>query len=137
MKKLIALLAFTLPLVGQAQPPEGQDWWACQSVKAGGLHWKNGQWKTTGFNHDDRFILISQGQSITLESAAKAMDVGEVSCSVSYSGKVTCVGKTGTTLMFSPETGNGGISELMGAVGSSDDQYRDTLSVLAFECAKG
>ena len=137
MKKLIALLAVTLPLVGQAQPPEGQDWWACQSVKAGGLHWENGQWRSTGFNHDNRFILISDGDNITVESASKAMSSTDVSCNVNWKSRITCVGGFGTTMLFSPESGNGAISELLGGVVSSDEQYRDTLSVLAFECAKG
>ena len=78
MKKLIALLAVTLPLVGQAEPPEGQDWWACQSVAAGGLIWEKPSWRATRFNHDFRFILIGVNNTITEASAAKAMDSPDV-----------------------------------------------------------
>ena len=136
MNTLIMLVALVLPLMVQAQPPQDRDWWACQSVEAGGLIWKTGQWSPSGFRHDMRFILISDGDNIAVESAAKAMDAA-VSCSVSLTDNITCVGTSGTTLMFSKGTGNGAISELMGGVVSSKAERRDTLSVVAFECVKG
>lgn len=138
MKKFIALLAVTLPLMGQAQPSEGQDWWACQSVEVGGLIWEKPSWRATRFKHDDRFILIGGSNTITEASAAKAMSAIDVRCRLADSGKTFCMSFTlGTALSFNPATGNGAIAEIIGGTGSSLSEERDTLSTMAFECAKG
>ena len=65
MKKLIVLIICNLPLMGQAQPSEGQDWWACQSVASSGLTYEGGQWKPQNFAHNKRFILIGEGDGVT------------------------------------------------------------------------
>ena len=138
MKKLIALLAVALPLVGQAQPPEGQDWWACQSVAVGGLIWEKPSWRATRFIHDDRFILIGVNNTITEASAAKAMTASDVRCGLANSGRTYCMSfSLGTALSFNPATGNGAIAEIIGGTGSGLAEERDTLSTMAFECAKG
>ena len=139
MKKLIALLAFTLPLVGQAQPPEGQDWWACQSVAAAGLIREDNGWKTAAFNHDARFTLIADGDGLSTESAAMALDVlhdvGRVSCEVDGLD-VFCVSNlVGTSLTFRQDTGRGAIAETLSAAQRANSGT--AVSVTAFECAKG
>ena len=139
MKKLILLIALTLPLMGQAQPPEGQDWWACQSVEAGGLIWKNGQWESTGFKHDDRFILIGDtGNIVTVESVGKIFGtkVEDIACVVGLRrDKVSCISEYGETFIFSRETNQGATGHIYGAINAGND--RDTVTVQPFECAKG
>ena len=142
MKKLVALLAVALPLMGQAQPPEGQDWWACQSVEYGGLKWENGKWKGTLFNHDKRFVLIAEDGGLKKSSVAKAMDAypEELICSnQNVAGHIFCLSEwTGDSFGFDPQTGNGSIGGILGAVlEPSANGSRDTLGVTAFECAKG
>ena len=58
MKSLIAIAALLASMSVCAQRPEGQDWWACQSVAAAGLIREDNRWKTAAFNHDARFTLI-------------------------------------------------------------------------------
>lgn len=139
MKKLILLVALALPLMGQAQPSEGQDWWACQAVQSAGLSWEDGRWEAARFRADNRFILVARGNGITTESAAKAMEtnVGGVTCSSPNSaGHVYCISNwVGTSLVFGTRTGNGAIAEILG--GASDGDTKDTLSVDPFECVKG
>ena len=142
MKKLIALLAVALPLVGQAQPPEGKEWWACQSVESGGLIWENGRWRATLFNHDERFVLIAEGGGLTKASVAKAMDSPETALICSYEnvqGNTFCVSRwTGISFAFNPETGLGAMGGILGAIYEpSADGLRDSMSVTPFECAKG
>ena len=108
MKKLILLVAFTLPLMAQAQPPEGKDWWACQSVKAGGLHWNNGQWKSTGFHHDERFILIGDDENVvTLESVGKVFGTrpDQIVCRlIFHASRVSCISEFSETFVFDSTT---------------------------------
>ena len=84
MKSLVAIAALLASMAVCAQRPEGEDWWACQSVAAAGLIREDSRWKTAAFNHDARFTLIADGDGLSTESAAMALDVlhdvGRVSC---------------------------------------------------------
>lgn len=139
MKKLIALLAVNLPLAGQAQPPEGQDWWACQSVKAGGLSWENQQWNSATFAHSKRFILIADGDGLTPESIVKATGAigSEFAECVDEGVGIYCITALGTSFGFNPATETGVITEIAGGVVGPMFDTRDTVSVMPFECAKG
>ena len=140
MKKLILLIGLTLPLMGQAQPPEGQDWWACQSVESGGLIWKNGQWKSTGFNHDERFILIGDEENIvTLESIAKAIGAFPdwLVCNLwPRANTVSCISRSSETFVFDSAAAKGATGNMFGSMMLMKD-YKDTLNITVFECAKG
>ena len=137
MKKLILLVVFTLPLMGQAQPPEGQDWWACQSVESAGLHFEDGKWKLTWFNHDDRFILIGDETNlVTVDSVGKIFKTQPqyIECGVE-SSRVSCISVFGESFMFDIQTARGGTSNLTGSTVAG--VRRDTIDVTPFECAKG
>jgi hypothetical protein len=76
--------------------------------------------------------------SLTTESVAKAMH-GEPSwyvCDARSLGQAWCRDYAGSSLYFDPKTGKGGISYLGGTTTSGTD-YRDSVSVKAFECTKG
>lgn len=134
MKKLIALLAVALPLVGQAQPSEGQDWWACQTVENAGLIYRSGKWESTYFSGELKFILISDGNSLTTESVYKAGITVDAECRSDFD-TVTCFDMAGGQLIFDTTLAQGAISQIYGGLQGGDD--RDTLHVKPFECAKG
>ena len=135
MKKLILLVVFTLPLMAQAQPPEGQDWWACQSIASAGLIYELGKWEATGFISEQKFILIADGDSLSTSSVLKAGIEPKPKCRVSTLGKISCTDTLGGSLLFNKALGRGAISQIYG--GASDGDTRDTLSVTPFECTKG
>ena len=143
MKKLCLLLSLWLPLTSQSQPPEGQDWWACQSVARSGLTYENRKWQGSDFEHDKRFVLISDGENLDAESVAKAMFVSlkpeDVICNPPlFKRSISCYSNTSAvavSLHFDRKYGNGAIH--FGDGGGKPGGYRDSLYVTAFECAKG
>jgi len=137
MRLLISLLAILLPLSASAQPPEGQDWWACQSVESAGLNWEYRQWKATTFNHDERFILIAEGDGLQKESVAKAMGSSVASIECSGWHGTFCIDVVGQSFGFMPDTGNGAMTSIFGGVQASGREDRDSLIVTPFECTKG
>ena len=138
MRLLIPLLTILLPLSASAQPPEGQDWWACQSVASAGLRWEDRQWKTTKFKHDERFILIAEGDGLQKESVAKAMGTSIDSIECRKWLVTFCISEaSGESLGFMPDTGNGAITSIFGGVQASGREIRDTVAVTPFECTKG
>ena len=140
MRKLIAVAAMVLSTTAVAQPDK--DWWACQVVHASGMNWENGQWVTGNLRPSAPFVLMSDGNgSLTKESVKKAFDSTVVDAGVeckdwNYQGQVACMVVNGKSLMFNKETGKGGISRMYGST-DTDTDYRDTVSVRAFECTKG
>ena len=137
MKKLILLVVFTLPLMAQAQPPEGQDWWACQSVQNAGLIYQSGAWESVYFSDELKFVLIADVSSLTTESVYKAGITTKAECRANpfTLGTVSCTDISGGHLFFDKRLGRGAISHIYG--GAMDGDVRDTLSVTPFECAKG
>ena len=141
MKKLIAIAAVLLSTAAVAQPDK--DWWACQVVHSSGMNWENNRWVTTTFKDDPPFVLMSDGNgSLTRESVLKAVDssglpLGTIECrDWGYRGQVTCMVVNGHSLSFNKETGKGGFSKTFGATTLNTD-YRDSVTVRAFECTKG
>ena len=140
-KPLLAILLL-LPLSGYTQPPEGQDWWACQSVASSGLQHDDGEWRATDFEHDYRFILIAEDESLNRDSVAKAAlpsSRGDNWSCNDFASSVTCyldVGALLFSLSFDKTNGNGAMHVGDGSVGAPGD-YPDRLIVTAFECAKG
>ena len=132
--------AVLLSTTAVAQPDK--DWWACQVVHAWGINWANNQWMTENLRPSAPFVLMSDGNgSLTKESVKKAFDSTVVDSGVeckdwNYQGYVSCMDVGGAHLYFSKETGKGGLSLMSGST-TTDTDYRDTLSVEAFECSKG
>ena len=140
MRKLIAIAAVLLSTTAVAQPDK--DWWACQAVHASGMYWENNRWVTTTFQKGPPFVLMSDGNgSLTTESAAKALRttvVDGVTCIPDPYGRsrVNCFDLSGGTMFFDSQAGKGGVSQMIGST-DTDTDYRDTVSVSAFECTKG
>ena len=137
MKKLILLVVFTLPLMAQAQPPEGQDWWACQSVESAGVRFKDGKWEITRFNHDERFVLIGDETNlVTLDSVGKVFGTSpeDINCEA-WQNQVSCASIFGESFMFNIETARGCQVRLLGSTDADDK--RDSVYVEPFECIKG
>ena len=140
MRLLISLLTILLPLSASAQPPEGQDWWACQSVESAGLIWKDQRWNPSSFTYDERFILIAEGDGLQKESVAKAMGVSasRLQCFAPY-GVTNCLSTIAAeSFTFNPGSGEGAIGKIIGgAIHDRKKEYRDSLAVTPFECTKG
>jgi len=130
-KALTLLMTFLCANVALAQNKP----LACQVDASAGLKWENGQWKTARFI-EGKFILVLQGNTLTKESAAKALGVPYpdlVTCSVyEYDKRITCTDPSGGNLIFQPKNLKGGMSELLGSLSQSSD--RDTINVSAFTC---
>ena len=111
---------------------------ACQSLNAAGLIWKNSGWQTTEFHVQQPFVLVMQGDTLTRESVARALghnDPERTECQKTNEfGLISCADKTGRRLIFNPVNAHGGIATLYGATLS--DSPRDTISVEAFTCQK-
>ena len=138
MKSLIAIAALLASMSVCAQRPEGQDWWACQSVAAAGLIREDNLWKTAAFNHDALFTLIADGDGLSTESAAMALDVlhdvGRVSCEVDGLDIFCISNLVGTSLTFRQDTGRGAIAETLSAAQRANSGT--AVSIISFECAK-
>jgi len=138
--KLIAVAAMVLSTAAVAQPDK--DWWACQVVHSSGMQWENNRWVTGTFKDDPPFVLMSDGNgSLTKESVKKAFDSTVVDAGLeckdwNYRGYVSCMAVNGSHLFFNKETGKGSASKTLGATETGTD-YRDSVSVEAFECTKG
>lgn len=138
--KLIAVAAMVLSTTAVAQPDK--DWWACQVVHTSGMQWENNRWVTRDVEDSPPFVLMSDGNgSLTKESVLKAVesDLPEqgVECKDwNFKGQVACMVVNAQSLMFNKKTGKGGLSRMHGSTTTGTD-YRDTVSVKAFECTKG
>ena len=145
MKKLILLIAMTLPLMGQAQPPEGAEWWACQAVASAGLNWEDRQWQPARFKPNKRFILVAGDDGVSKASVAKALgmpsggEIGLICSSDNIANDTFCINNwTGQSFGFRPLTGKGALGGMTGAMMEPEDNgYRDSNYVTPFECVKG
>jgi hypothetical protein len=144
---LVMLAATSTVAVAAGQP------WACQFTATGGLLWKNGQWKPSGFNTGQPFVLVQDGDVLTQKSAMTAMmgvavgiDTREmvetfyklVSCQRkdgTFGHQIFCRDPNGGALVFSPTTGQGGVSKIFGLM-DNNPKRRDTPLVSPFACQK-
>ena len=129
MKYFIGLMLASLSMFTYAQRTP----LACQGDRAAGLAWEQGKWIVSGFN-SDKFILVKDGRSLTIDSIAKALEAPSefVRCEVN-AGLVTCFDGFGGSLFFSHASNKGGISQLNGATSNSASK-KDTVTVQAFTC---
>ena len=108
---------------------------ACQDDEAAGLNWANGEWRVTHFQLK-KVILVMSGDTLTKESVANAMGSSpqDVRCNTEdYDKMISCVDRSGRTLVFMPKALKGGVSSVFGATQDSKEK-RDTVSVRAFTC---
>jgi hypothetical protein len=132
-----ARLAIGIALAICAAPPataQQRKPLACQVEASSGLEWGSSSWSTVRFD-ENRFTLVLQGATLTLESAAKAlMAVGaDITCVPANKGRISCIDGFGGYLFFDPAKLRGGVAQLSGAVSDSLGR-RDTLSVETFTC---
>jgi hypothetical protein len=113
---------------------------ACQEAAKAGLKWEGNQWNTARF-HEDKFILVLEDGSLTIESVAPVIGRPEsrVTCkadtqAISEDLTIQCTDDLGGYLFFNPITMKGGEAQLFGSTMSGNK--RDTLSVSAFTCTK-
>jgi hypothetical protein len=107
---------------------------ACQEDAVAGLNWENGRWVTSRFI-ENKFILIQQGENLTNESVAKAINnayPNQVICK-NVNPQISCSDQTGTLIYFNPSNLKGGIARVFGSAMSGDK--KDTVAVSAFSCA--
>ena len=133
MKALIAslLAALSVSLVsaeGENKPL------ACQTDERGGLKWENGRWVVVRFVAK-KFILVSDGKTLTDASVTKALATYSATCSLESEGHISCADGIGGYLLYDPLTSKGAYSQLFGGI-SSDGKSRDTLSVSPFTCVE-
>jgi len=110
---------------------------ACQDDASAGLEWEGGRWGTKNFRLK-KFILVQAGDSLTLDSVAKAMrplnpPTTFTSCKTDILLTVTCNDGLGSSLYFEPKTLQGGMSYL---TGSTENKVvnRDSVYVAVFSC---
>ena len=104
---------------------------ACQTEEVGGLHWQSGRWVLSKFQQL-KFVLVQDGETLTADSAAKALGGSRSTCKVSV-GIISCDDPSGGFLYFSLKTKAGTVAQLMGAV-SGSTSTPDSLTVAPFVC---
>jgi len=113
--------------------------WACQYTADAGLRWENGSWKATNFREGQPFVLVQDGDLLTRKSVSTALtgdDRSHILIRCRWNeGLVFCRDTLGTSLVFSPTTGQGGLSLILGATQNNPEQ-RDTVHVKHFICQK-
>lgn len=129
MKNLLSILLMTLAGVSaQAQNKP----LACQDDAASGLNWDKGRWATSVFK-TSKFILVQEGNTLTRESVARAMDASPIQITCSNDDYRISCNAIYNFLYFDPRTLKGGISGLMGST-MPDGNYKDSIYVRAFTC---
>jgi hypothetical protein len=104
---------------------------ACQSEEVGGLHWESGRWILSKFRLQ-KFVLVQDGQTLTVDSVSKALSSRSATCRVNY-GLTSCEDASGGFLFFSTKTRAGVVAQLLGAV-QIDGSTPDSLTVGPFVC---
>ena len=107
--------------------------WACQTVRAAGLSWENQQWVVSSFVSRN-YLLRLEGEN---SSYAEDGTTYPTECNSDFYGsnRVRCHDNFGGTLIFDTQTGQGGLSFLIGAVTESN-AYKDSIVVRALQCTK-
>ncbi len=130
MKFVIGLMLVSLSMFTYAQRTP----LACQVDEAAGLQWEEGKWNVRKFNPTKKFILVREGNLLTRDSVAKAVERSSMlmKCEDKLDGDVMCTNSSGFSMMFSLTTNKGGMSRLFGATMANID--KDSVMVEAFTC---
>ena len=108
---------------------------ACQVEAAAGLSWENGRWVASRYNSDVKFLLVLDGATLTLESAAKVLGSISATCRSAFDGRIECSDDVGGRIEFSPLKLRGTVAQLLGGTLDSPTT-RDSISVRPFACQK-
>ena len=124
---VLSSIIFTNIAIAQNRP------FACQVDASAGLKWESRRWVTKTFEAT-KFILVQSGNTLTADSASKALVTASilVSCK-NTSAEILCTDEGGGSLYFDPKTMKGGVSQLFGS--TNDGDRRDTVTVQVFSCA--
>jgi len=130
MKKLTTLILLLLSPLVMAQEKQV---WACQMEAGSQLSWRDGGWNLRGVS--PRTILFT----INTDNTAKAKESGvdsELYLKCVKSSWLSCLGDSDSThYLFDSETGKLGVSYLLGAVSTSENN-RDSIASVSFNCTK-
>ena len=108
--------------------------YACQEDAVAGLIWENSRWVTSRFN-ENKFILVMQGQILTIESVAKALQSppSQVSCR-NINPEILCSNVAGRIIYFNTDNQKGTMSRNFG--GTMPGNEKDSLTISAFSCTQ-
>jgi len=108
---------------------------ACQTEEVGGLDWKSGRWVASTFR-SQKFVLVQDGETLTADSAAKALGGFRATCKVTSIGLISCEDTSGGVLYFSLKTKVGTIAQLTGGVMGNVNKGNspDSLTIGPFVC---
>lgn len=104
---------------------------ACLVERSTGLNWENGSWATKSYRADEKFVLVVDGESLTFDSAAKAMGGSRANCTVDRY-EVACTANNGGFLLFHRITLRGGMANLSGTI--PENGPRPSVFVQVFAC---
>ena len=103
--------------------------WACMATTSAGMSWNGSEWVATEFQKRPYAILFNGDQS---RYGANIDNLYSTSCRQEGRDRVRCNDRTGGSVILNVRTGEGAISEILGAVSTTGN--RDTLSVTAISC---
>jgi hypothetical protein len=106
---------------------------ACQYTASAGLNWENGRYMPISHPLPPPFFLKVQEDRLTADSVVKALGsffIDEIKCIQHRVTGFSCFDHHGGFMQFSPATGSGGVSHLLGAVTTGRP------SVSLFTCQK-
>ena len=107
---------------------------ACQVEESVGLKWEDGRWVSKKFVLN-KFILVQTGDTLTQESASKALGGANVFCKyLNINSTITCLDQSGGSLYFNFKTLKGGVSQLIGST-MNEAVKRDSVTVEVFTCS--
>ena len=128
LRLLVAMMIIFLTTIAVAQNKP----LACQVDAHAGLDWENGRWKTKNFT-TKRFILVQSGDTLTLESVAKALgNSSTLTIKCDNSLEITCNDIFGSHLIFHLRTLKGALTHTFGATQNGNE--RDSVAVGVFSC---
>ena len=139
ISKLSAVAAAASLLLALSFAPEAQAQnrvLACQHLAASGLNWEQGQWRQARFRIEEPFALVLKDGNLDLDSVDKAMgSESGPSCEKrarAFPSQISCVGWSGTFLLFDTKTNRGTLTQSLGGIAVSAN--RDSLTVSPFVC---
>ena len=131
---LAALLAIATPAMAEKTV------YACQFIDSGGLEWKNGRWKPTGFYKSEPFFFSANNESIVPESMSGALGLESVNFLCHLSTDMfpvqTCSDSLGGVFIFNFNGLNGAIARVFSGVVGNSEKEKDPLYVSPFTCTK-
>ncbi|GEM_PF-876917 len=129
MNKVICLLLLS-PVIANA---EGVETWSCQGTAAGGLHWQEGQWKSSEFATRTYRIELQDLQASISENNDPALFVMDCEANTwSWS----CANDA-AALEFNKESKTAILIRFFGAIfPKNDSEQKDSIYMETLNCTK-